>query len=66
MHPILEPITAGIAVALINRYLISKYDFCYFCNVFTHDDEHEDISSSTTSINDADASTHTIHNTLHY
>lgn len=61
MPTIIEPIGAGIAVALINKFIInnpSLWDTIFGCGRTHHDASHEDASSSTTSINDAEIHIH--------
>ena len=54
---ILEPIQAGLIVALINKYIISNdklWDYlCGTTRVEEAKQDQEDASSTTTSINDA-------------
>ena len=63
--PIVEPITAGVLVYLINRYITSQINFCYPCqfmqeHVFDTDREEEresrDSSSTSTVIGSQDVS----------
>ena len=55
MPSILEPIAAGITVALINKYIINKLDPLGWCYAHCCEKEEEDCvsSSSTSTINDA-------------
>ena len=53
-----EPITAGIIVSFINRYITSKTDFCYPCNYLYEeavesDRETSDSSSIKTTVIDS-------------
>ena len=54
---ILEPIEAGLIVALVNKYILNNDKLCeYICGttkVGEAKQEQEDASSTTTSINDA-------------
>ena len=54
---ILEPIEAGLIVALVNNYIISNDKLWeYLCGTTTVEEakqDQEDASSTTTSINDA-------------
>ncbi len=56
MTPILEPITAGLVVALINRFLIPRIAACFEPQVNKDDQESSD-SSENSAIN-ADTETH--------
>ena len=56
MTPILEPITAGLVVALINRFLIPRIAACFETPV-NHDDREGSDSSENSAIN-ADTETH--------
>ena len=56
MTPILEPITAGLIVALINRFLIPRIAECFEPQI-THDDQEGSDSSENSAIN-ADTETH--------
>ena len=61
MPSVIEPITAGLVVALINKFIInnpSVWVSVCGCGKPHHDDSHEDASSSTTSINDDVAHVH--------
>ena len=60
--PMVEPITAGVLVYLINRYITSRINFCCPCqfmqdNVFETDREEErdsrDSSSTNTTVTDS-------------
>jgi hypothetical protein len=56
MPSILEPIAAGVAVAIFNKYILSKFDPLATCyTACCHKEEEEDCtsSSSTSTINDA-------------
>jgi hypothetical protein len=60
--PILEPISAGIIVFLLNKYVISRLNFCYPCELVEqqmHLEHEDDVSSTNTTITDASATTHT-------
>ena len=58
MIPILEPLEAGLLVALISKFVINNPRFweCVGCSTPTVHREHEqeDSSSNTTSVNDAE------------
>jgi hypothetical protein len=60
--PILEPISAGVIVFILNKYVISRLNFCYPCELVEqqiHMVEHEDdVSSTNTTITDASSSSH--------
>ena len=64
--PMLEPITAGVVVYLINRYITSRINFCAPCDylqeqMFEHDREESDASSTNTAVidsADSDVSNH--------
>lgn len=62
MPTILEPVSAGIIVALLNKYVVSKFDFCYPCQLvaeIANEKNHEDdVSSTSTTVTDFDTSTH--------
>jgi len=64
MPAILEPIEAGLVIALINKYIINNNRLWeYLCGTNVQQQQtHEDInscsSSSTTSINDAEIHIH--------
>ena len=61
MPTIIEPIGAGIAVALINKFIInnpSLWEFAFGCGKTLHDDARDDDSSTTTSVNDAEIYVH--------
>ena len=67
MPAILEPIEAGIVVALINKYVINNHKICdYLCGTKGEEEKREqgeaeeDSSSMTTSITGTDFS-HTPH-----
>ena len=50
MTPILEPIAAGIAVAIFNKYILNKLDpfgYCY-TQCCSNDEEEDCVSSSST------------------
>lgn len=55
MASMFEPIAAGIAVALINKYIINKLDPLGWCYAHCCEKEDEECtsSSSTSTINDA-------------
>ena len=57
MPTVFEPIGAGIAVALINKFIINNpaiwVSVCGCHNPY-HEEAHEDASSSTTSVNDVE------------
>ena len=59
---ILEPIEAGIIVALVNKYIINNHKLCeYMCGtqeVPEAKQPQEDASSTTTSIHDAEVHMH--------
>ncbi len=46
MTPILEPITAGIIVSLLNRFLLPHLALCFEPLVATDDNESSDSSES--------------------
>jgi hypothetical protein len=57
MPTVFEPIGAGIAVALINKFIINNPNLWVSvcrCQEPHHEEAHEDASSSTTSVNDAE------------
>jgi hypothetical protein len=65
--PILEPISAGVVVFLLNKYLISKLNFCYPCELVEqqmHLDHEDDVSSTNTTVTDA-SSSYTSHTDVH-
>ena len=55
MTSIFEPIAAGVAVALINKYIISKFDFFGSCYTAFCIEEENDCTSylSTSVVSDA-------------
>ena len=55
MTSLLEPVAAGMLVAIINKYIINKLDPFGWCYAHCCEKEEEDCtsSSSTSSINDA-------------
>ncbi len=56
MTSLLEPVAAGIAVAIFNKYIINKLDPFGWCYAHCCEKEEEDdcVSSSSTSVtNDA-------------
>jgi hypothetical protein len=64
MVTVMEPIAAGLIVAVINKWLINNNSVWEFlCSTTTREDViHEDASSSTTSINDfTEAHVHFVH-----
>ena len=58
MIPIIEPIEAGLIIALISKLIINNPKFweCVGCSTPTPEPvpEHEESSSNTTSVNDAE------------
>ena len=56
MIPIIEPIEAGLLVALISKLIINNPKFWEFigCSTPEPEPEHEESSSNTTSVNDAE------------
>ena len=62
MPSIFEPIGAGIAVALINTFIINNpaiwLNICGGCGSEQTETLHEDDSSTTTSVNDAEINYH--------
>ena len=52
MRSIFEPICAGIAVAIFNKYILNKLDPFAYCHAqCCHKEEEEDcVSSSSTSV----------------
>ena len=56
MVAIIEPIEAGLIVALISKLIINNPKFWEFigCSTPTPEPEHEESSSNTTSVNDAE------------
>lgn len=63
MPTVIEPIGAGLVVALINKFIINNPHFWALvsgCGKPHHDESHEDASSSTTSINDIEVHVHHI------
>ena len=61
MPTIIEPVGAGLLVALINKFVINNpqvwMQFCG-CGTPNYDNSHEDASSSTTSVNDVEIQMH--------
>jgi len=54
MTSLLEPVAAGIAVAIFNKYILNKIDPLGWCYTHCCEKEEEECSSSTsTSSNDA-------------
>lgn len=55
MPSIFEPIAAGVAVAIFNKYILNKFDPLATCYTACCHKEEEDCtsSSSTSTINDA-------------
>ena len=55
MTSLLEPVAAGMLVAILNKYIINKLDPFGWCYGHCCEKEEEDCtsSSSTSSINDA-------------
>lgn len=51
MPSIMEPIAAGIIVALFNKFVINHHWSFSACSEATHETTHEDDSSTTTTIN---------------
>ena len=54
MTSVLEPIAAGILVAIINKKIINSCNNIWMfdqCMTTTHETRHEDDSSTTTTIN---------------
>ena len=63
MVAIIEPVGAGLVVALLNKFIINNPNLWMSicgCGHPQHDESHEDASSSTTSVNDAEL-VHTHH-----
>ncbi len=61
MPTVIEPIGAGLAVALINKFIInnpSLWETIWGCGKPHHDDSNDDASSNTTSVNDAEIHVH--------
>ncbi len=61
MPSVIEPIGAGIAVALINKFIINNPNVWVTvcgCGKPHHEESHEDASSSTTSVNQAEIHVH--------
>ena len=59
--PILEPICAGIFVSIFNKYILNKCNTsCCETAHETADSDHEEDSSTTTSIN-SDIHIHVVH-----
>ena len=62
MVALLEPIEAGLIIALINKYIINNHKLWdYMCGTTAVEEAnqpHEDASSTTTSINDAEIHIH--------
>jgi hypothetical protein len=61
MPTIIEPIGAGLAVALINKFIINNPNLWVTicgCGKPHHEESHEDSSSNTTSVNDAEIHIH--------
>ena len=56
MVPIIEPIEAGLLIALISKFIINNPKFWEFigCSTLEPEPEHEESSSNTTSVNDAE------------
>ena len=63
MTTVIEPIAAGLVVALINKFMINNpmiwINVCG-CGHEPREEPHEDASSSTTSVNDVAATHHHI------
>ena len=63
MTTVIEPIAAGLVVALINKFLINNpvvwFNLCG-CGHAPREEQHEDASSSTTSVNDVEIMHHHI------
>ena len=65
---ILEPIGAGLIVALINKYIINNNKICEaICEAKTEEPEivEEDSSSNTTSVNGASVHVHHFNPWMH-
>ena len=59
MPAIIEPVGAGLLVAIINKFIINNPMLWErICGKPQHDDSHEDASSSTTSVNDIEIPHH--------
>ena len=57
MVAIIEPVGAGLLVAAINKFILNNPDlWAYICGCGKphHDESHEDASSSTTTVNEAE------------
>ena len=51
MTSLLEPVAAGIVVAIFNKYILNKLDpFCWCYNHCCEQEEEECMSSSSTSV----------------
>jgi hypothetical protein len=63
MTTVIEPIAAGLVVALVNKFLINNpivWITVCGCGQDPREELHEDASSSTTSVNDVAATHHHI------
>ena len=59
VYPLIEPVTAGLVVALINKFILNNHGLWELCtNSPSHVIDHEDTNSSTTSINDLEIAIH--------
>ena len=61
MRSIFEPICAGIAVAIFNKYILNKLDpfaYCYAQCCHKEEEEEDCVSSSSTSVVSDDCHVH--------
>ena len=55
MISLIEPVTVGIIVAFLNKYVISNGNLFYYCtcsNENYNEDSSDDVSGTSTAIND--------------
>ena len=63
----IEPIGAGLVVALVNKFTVNDPDLWLSicgCGQPHHEESHEDASSTTTSINDIEVHMHHFYETF--
>ena len=61
MPTVIEPVGAGLIVALINKFIINNKDLWLFLHprgVEKEEHEHDSTSSNTTSVNEAEIHVH--------
>ena len=64
--PLLEPVSTGIIVYLLNKYVVSKLNFCYPCELVQTVEHHEDdVSSTNTTISDTTEVDSVVHTHAH-